>query len=114
MKLNVNQGNLDQYLEKLTEAVSECVDEGVEAAKQAVHVLTGRNRESIRQIEPETDSNGITLRLQVGGVAIPGVEFEQGIVAPVDYSLEEETRHPLIVPFAVPAILEAVENLRIS
>ncbi len=112
MNIQINQAQLESLKQEILTKVQACVNEGVEASADAVHVFTGRNRESIRQEDPIKVSDSVyELRLKVGGVRIYGIELEQGLLADVDYSLEEEIRHPLVASNAVPAIVKAVEKL---
>lgn len=110
--IQINRRAIASYTKDLTDAVSSCINSGMNSVKENIHVDTGRNRESVRQSELYLKGTMPTIDLIVGGIELRGVFSEQDIIKEVDYSLEEEIRHPIVRESFVPAVDEAVKRLK--
>jgi hypothetical protein len=67
----------------------------VERLKDNLHEDTGRLAQTPRLAgEPEIANDRVTTTILIGGMEVPGVYKEVGIMGYVDYAVEEEVRHP--------------------
>jgi len=96
MSLKINPAAIEQLKKKLANRLAIGCDAGAEAVKELVHVDTGRMQSSVRRDDPVIGDRVISCNILIGGTVESGVFQEQGIEKPVDYSLEEEIRHPQI------------------
>ena len=97
MALYINYQEYEKFKRHLGTELKAIVDSAIEMTKPRIHVVTGRLQASLRSDDPYYQSaNEITVNLIAGGVTLPGIVDEIGIMKDVNYAFIEEVRHPMI------------------
>lgn len=90
-KLIINQGKLREFKQHLNQKLLEAVSiEGVETAREYTPIWSQRLHDSARAENPQVERDRVHCELVFGGIALPGVLQEQGIIKDVDYALAQE------------------------
>jgi hypothetical protein len=114
MKMEINYAAVRSHIASIVGAMVESVDQGIDEGRPYVHVDTGRLQASLRRDEPESQGQEVVVNVIAGGIRMRGIFREQTIQRDVSYAIFEETRHPQIRSFTVPAVLRAVRRIRVS
>ena len=104
MTYRMTRTDTQQLYRELTSYLQDVVDQAVEDTRPHIHVDTGRLKKSLRAGKVRRVGNDLEVRVIMGGLRLYGVVREEDIQKDVDYSLEEETRHPQMRRFFIPAI----------
>ena len=90
-KLTINQTELTRFKQVLNQKLLNALAiEGVDTAREYTPIWSQRLHNSARAENPQVERDRVHCDLVFGGVALPGVQHERGIIKDVDYALQQE------------------------